>query len=74
MKDFENLDEAIRIIEDVVNTGEARQDKNDTQLVNIEKGNYRVVVAKNTEGNWILSAFDFVTSKRETERKDTAAI
>lgn len=65
MKDFRDIDEAMRIIENVINSGKAEQDKNDSQLVNIEKGNYRVVVAKNEEGNWVLSAFDFVTSKKE---------
>lgn len=70
MKDFKDLDEAMRIIEDVINNGELKKNK-DPQLVNIENGDYRVVVAKNAEGNWILSAFDYVTSKKEKEKRKT---
>ena len=66
--DFPNVNEAMRIIEDVINNGTAKQNS-DPQLVDIEKGNYRVVVAKNAEGNWILSAFDYVEGKKEKLKK-----
>ena len=65
MNDFKNIDEAMRIIEDVINNGEAKPHPKDPQLVNIEKGDYRVVIAKNAEGNWVLTAFDFVNPKKE---------
>ena len=64
LKDFKDIDEAMRIIDDVVTNGTSKPN-NDPRLVDIEKDNYRVVVAKNDEGNWILSAFDFVTPKKE---------
>ena len=70
MKDFKDLDEAMRIIEDVINNGEAKQNKKDPQLVDIENGNYRVVIAKNEEGNWILTAFDFVKSRKEKTKEN----
>ena len=64
LKDFNDIDEAMQIITDVVTNG-ASKPNSDPKLVNIEKGDYRVVVAKNEEGNWILSAFDFVKPKKE---------
>ena len=70
LKDFKDLDEAMRIIKDVVDNGTAKPNS-DPKLVDIEKGNYRVVLAKNAEGNWILSAFDFVNPKKEKAKGKT---
>lgn len=67
LKDFKDVDEAMRIIDDVVTNGTSKPNS-DPKLVDIEKGDYRVVVAKNDEGNWILSAFDFVKPKKEKEK------
>ncbi|MCF0218712.1 MAG: hypothetical protein HUK14_02935, partial [Muribaculaceae bacterium] len=70
--DFANVDEAAEIITDVVENGKLREEGENT--VAIEKGNYRVVVVRDCEGNWILSAFDFATSKKDKlKRKDAAA-
>ncbi|MCF0213720.1 MAG: hypothetical protein HUK13_04630, partial [Muribaculaceae bacterium] len=70
--DFASVDEAAEIITDVVENGKLRDEGENT--VAIEKGNYRVVVVRDREGNWILSAFDFATSKKDkSKRKDAAA-
>ena len=65
MHDFYDVDDAINTITDVINNGDLYQNTKDTKLINLEKGDYRVVIAKEPEGNWVLSAFDFVTSKKE---------
>jgi len=62
--DFNDLDDAIATISDVINNGESYNNSRDARLVNIEKGDYRVVVAMDNEGNWVLSALDFVTPKK----------
>lgn len=77
--DFESLEDAERIIADVIENGTAEQALNDPDLIYIQKGDYRVVVANNEEGNWVLSAFDFVNSAKQKEKnkekkEDTAAI
>ena len=71
LKDFKSIEEADAVIEDVVTSGVVKEGKDNTW--NIEKGNYRVVVAKDVNGNWILTAFDFVTPKKE-KRKDSVTI
>lgn len=40
----------------------------------IEEGNYRVAIASDENGNWILCAFDYVTQKKEKlNKKDASA-
>ena len=69
--DFDNIDDLCVKMSDVVNHGTIREDGNNTYA--IEKDGYRVVVVKDNDGNWILSAFDYVHSKKEKlKRKDAA--
>ncbi len=73
MGDFEDVEEAKAIIADVINTGTICNNKDNNDRIYIEKGNYRVVIAKDGNGGkWLLSAFDFVKSKKrkEEERKE----
>ena len=69
--DFADEQEAFETIEDVVKNGDVSKG-DDTW--NIEKGNYRVVVAKDENGNWVLTAFDYVTTPKEKlkRKKDSA--
>ena len=61
--DFSSAKDAFDTISDVIVNGEAYDGGNNTW--NIEKGNYRVVIARDENGNWILSAFDFKTPKKK---------
>lgn len=61
--DFGTAQEAFDCITDVIVNGKAYDAGNNTW--NIEKGNYRVVIARDKHGNWVLSAFDFRTPKRK---------
>lgn len=73
MGDFEDVEEAKSIIADVINTGTICNNKDTNDRIYIEKGNYRVVIAKDSNGGkWLLSAFDYVKSKKrkEEERKE----
>ena len=73
LHDFSDVDEMIRVVEDVINHGVVRKDKDDSYA--IENDTYRVVVVKDEDGAWVLSAFDYVNSKKEkAKRKDTAAL
>lgn len=70
--DFLNIDSAIKTISNVINKGNLRKDGGNTAA--IEDGMYRVVIAKNEDSNWILTAFDYVTPKGEKlKRKDAVA-
>ena len=62
-EDFKSEEDAINTIQDVVEHGEAYDAGNNTW--HIEKGDYRVVIARDENGNWILSAFDYKTSKKD---------
>lgn len=67
--DFESLEDAVKIIEDVVNNGEIKE--GEFNSVAIEKDKYRVVVVKDESGNWILTAFDYTTSAKEKKEGKT---
>ena len=71
--DFASIEEAERVISDVINNGKSYRDNKDAKLINIEKGDYRVIIAKNAEGNWVLTAFDMKTSKKDKLNKKNAA-
>ena len=61
--DFRDVEEMANVIEDVVEKGVVRKDSENTYA--IEKGDYRVVIAKDSDGNWILSAFDYKRSAKD---------
>ena len=78
LKDFASAEEAISVIDDVINNGRIIKDKWDKAT--FEKDGYRVVVSKNTrDGNgqivdndkrWVVTAFD--NSKTEKEKATSA--
>ena len=72
LSDFTSPQEAASIIEDVVKNGVVSNGRNG-DTYNIEKGNYRVVVARDTNGNWVLTAFDFKTPQKD-KKKGTPAV
>ncbi len=67
--DFDSVNEAVEAIEKTIQNGTAR--KEDNSYV-VEHGNTRVVIANDGKGNWVVTAYDYVTSK-EKKRKDAAA-
>lgn len=69
--DFKDVDELGRVIKDVMDNGAVRKE-GDTSYA-IEKGNYRVVVVKDDDGNWVLSAYDYVSSPEEKQGRKNAA-
>lgn len=71
--DFNSVDEMVRVVDDVINHGVIRKDNNNSYA--IENDTYRVIIVKDEDGAWVLSAFDYVHSKKEkAKRKDTAAL
>lgn len=73
--DFASLDEAIEVIDDVINNGEIVANPNAKNNIDIDKGNYRVSIAQDENGRWVLTAFDKDTpAKEKKKRKDAAAI
>lgn len=69
--DFASMEEAIGVIDDVVRNGEFKEDKANTLA--IEKDNYRVVIARDEAGNWVLTAFDKDTPAKEKKKRKDAA-
>ncbi|MDE5836690.1 MAG: hypothetical protein K2H50_06760, partial [Paramuribaculum sp.] len=71
--DFSSMEEAIEVIDDVIKNGAFTEQNARTAV--FDKDNYRVVVARDEAGNWVLTAFDNKTSAREKkEQKDAAAL
>ena len=71
LHDFNSAEEAFDVISGVVNDGTVSEGQV-PNTYNIEKGNYRVVVAKDAIGNWVLTAFDF-KRPASTKKKGTPA-
>ena len=70
--DFASMEEAIGVIDDVVRNGEFTEQ--DAKTAVFDKGDYRVVVARDESGNWVLTAFDNKTpAKEKKKRKKDAA-
>lgn len=71
-KDFANVDEALEVIQDVLNNGSISRENADK--VNIDWNGYRVSVRKQTrdekgnvveKGNWVVTAFDRTRTEKE---------
>ena len=70
--DFTSMEEAIGVIDDVVRNGKFTEQ--DAKTAVFDKGDYRVVVARDESGNWVLTAFDNKTpAKEKKKRKKDAA-
>lgn len=68
---FASMEEAIEVIDDVVQHGNIQEEEGNT--VAIEKDQYRVVVARDEAGNWVLTAFDKDTPAKEKKKRKDAA-
>lgn len=69
--DFDSISEAIEAISNTIQNGNVR--KEDNSYV-IEYGNMRVIVSSDGNGNWIVTAYDYVVSQKDKKRKDAAAL
>ena len=63
--DFDSVDEAVNVIEDVINNGTLT--KQGTNL-SLDYGKYRVSLAQSEEGTWVLTSFDRNRKKEEKRR------
>ena len=73
LHDFNSIEEAFKTIANVIANGTATDGKV-PNTYNIEKGDYRVVIAKSSVGQWVLTAFDFKTSLRDKKKGTPAAL
>lgn len=73
LHDFSSIDEAIDTIIDVIGNGKVK-DGTIPNTYDIEKGTYRVVVAADKNGNWVLTAFDFVNSAKKKKKGTATAL
>ena len=71
--DFSSAEDAANTISDVIENGVVTDGANG-DTYNIEKGNYRVVIARDAVGNWVLTAFDFKTSKKDKKKGTPASV
>ena len=65
-KDFENIDDAINMIDEVINKGGLIQDTDNRYVISLN--GFRVGIRKNFDGtkkNWIVTAIDYNRSKEE---------
>ena len=77
LKDFSSAEEAIQVIEDVINNGQIDEKKSKWDKVFIEKDGYAVVISKNVRNekgeivnenkNWVVTAFDATISPKRKE-------
>ena len=77
LKDFSSAEEAIQVIEDVINNGQIDKKKSKWDKVFIEKDGYAVVISKNVRNekgeivnenkNWVVTAFDATISPKRKE-------
>ncbi|MDO5609095.1 MAG: hypothetical protein Q4G08_11640, partial [Capnocytophaga sp.] len=79
--DFDNVEQAVEVIDDVITNGEVTQEKWDKAI--IEKDGYKVVISKNTRDkngnvieskNWIVTAFDKTRSRKEKTSSDVTQV
>ena len=77
LKDFSSAEEAIQVIEDVINNGQIDEKKSKWDKVFIEKDGYAVVISKNVRNekgeivnenkNWVVTAFDATINPKRKE-------
>ena len=70
LDDFDSIDEMVKIIQDVIENGTYRPHGED---VRFEKDGYRVVVAKDEDGNFVLTAYDITRKQEEKKRSEEDA-
>ena len=67
MNDFDSVDDAVNAIIDVILNGKVEPINKD-RVYEINKDIYRVAIAKDENGNWVLSAMDKSRSKKQKLR------
>lgn len=73
LHDFPSVDDAINTITDVISNGVAK-DGSIPNTYDIENGDYRVVVAADKNGNWVLTAFDYVNPTKKKKKGTATAL
>ena len=71
--DFPSIDDAINTITDVISNGVVK-DGSIPNTYDIENGDYRVVVAADKNGNWVLTAFDYVNPTKKKKKGTATAL
>lgn len=76
--DFDSLEEAAQVIDDVINNGEVNEKKSKWDKVVLEKDDYMVIISKNVRDkdgnvidsnkNWVVTAFDSERGKGNKKR------
>lgn len=64
--DFNNVDEMMSILDDLISNGKVTKRESDGRYV-VEKGNYMAIIAVDDNGEWVLTSFD-TTKKDAPER------
>jgi site-specific DNA-cytosine methylase len=73
LHDFHSVDDAINTITDVISNGVVK-DGSIPNTYDIENGDYRVVVAADKNGNWVLTAFDYVNPTKKKKKGTATAL
>lgn len=73
LHDFPSVDDAINTITDVISNGIVK-DGSIPNTYDIENGDYRVVVAADKNGNWVLTAFDYVNPTKKKKKGTATAL
>lgn len=73
LHDFPSVDDAINTITDVISYGVVK-DGSIPNTYDIENGDYRVVVAADKNGNWVLTAFDYVNPTKKKKKGTATAL
>lgn len=73
LHDFPSVDDAINTITDVISNGVVK-DGSIPNTYDIENGDYRVVVAADKNGNWVLTAFDYVNPTKKKKKGTATAL
>lgn len=73
LHDFPSIDDAINTITDVISNGVVK-DGSIPNTYDIENGDYRVVVAADKNGNWVLTAFDYVNPTKKKKKGTATAL
>lgn len=73
LHDFLSVDDAINTITDVISNGVVK-DGSIPNTYDIENGDYRVVVAADKNGNWVLTAFDYVNPTKKKKKGTATAL
>ena len=73
LHDFSSVDDAINTITDVISNGIVKVGSI-PNTYDIENGDYRVVVAADKNGNWVLTAFDYVNPTKKKKKGTATAL